>query len=423
MHEGSGGSDGKNAKNNSISAPVPAHMTSETETLIAYLRARFLSNPATVAVLLVQVDHLLRINQRSGTAMGDAILREVARRLSTFAAEEFGHNCQIVRLDGPRFVLIPATNATLGALRAHKRSLHTLLAQPLVSDPGRQLVIRIVATEFASIEGTHGVEMNLRRAIERLSEPTSAQDGAQVTAAIANNEVTIRFQPQYGTRDGEPIGCEALLRWNHPQLGLLGAAPLVTAAHAAHLECALTHHAHGLALREVAAWPCTMKALRIALNITAADLGDPEFQRRFCDQLRQFSIDPRRITLELTEQEMLSDPASAEQLGTLRAMGCKIAIDDFGTGYSSLALLAALPIDYLKIDSGFTLLLDNSVRDRIIVRAIVDMAHALGLSVIAEGVENKAQLDQLALLGVEAWQGFLNSGPVASAQLCALLTD
>ena len=135
-------------------------------------------------------------------------------------------------------------------------------------------------------------------------------------------------------------------------------------------------------------------------------------------------VDPDRLTLELTEQAMLSDPASAaEQLAQIRALGVAVAIDDFGTGYSSLSLLARLPIDYLKIDSGFTRTIDGSDRDRIVVRAIVDLARALGLLVVAEGIEHETQLARLKELGVATWQGFLKSGPVPAGELPALLDD
>ena len=120
---------------------------------------------------------------------------------------------------------------------------------------------------------------------------------------------------------------------------------------------------------------------------------------------------------------MLASPdRAADQLATLRTLGCRIAVDDFGTGYSSLALLAQLPLDYLKIDSGFVRAMDASERDRIVVRAIAELARALGLGVIAEGVETEAQRAMLADLGVDYWQGFLGSDPVAGERLAALLS-
>ncbi|MGB3803641.1 MAG: EAL domain-containing protein, partial [Sphingopyxis granuli] len=202
----------------------------------------------------------------------------------------------------------------------------------------------------------------------------------------------------------------------------LGAGPLVTAARAARLECELTEHAHRVALAEVARWPKPLGKLRVSLNITAADLGDPAFADRLAAMIKAARVDPDRLTLELTEQAMLSDPTSAAaQLAQIRSLGCAIAIDDFGTGYSSLSLLARLPIDYLKIDAGFTRTIDGSDRDRIVVRAIVDLARALGLLVVAEGIESESQLARLKEIGVATWQGFLKSGPVPGDELLALM--
>ena len=308
---------------------------------------------------------------------------------------------------------------SLGALRAQERALHVALAEPIVGDPNGRLSIRIAAALMTRDES---VAEQLRAACDQLARPASARDGVMVHAALSQNEVVIHYQPQYDVATGEMAGVEALLRWQHPELGLLGAGPLVTAARAARLECELTEHAHRVALAEMAAWPKALAKLRVSLNIIAADLGDPEFAGRFAAMAKAAKVDPDRLTLELTEQAMLSDPASAaDQLAQIRALGVAVAIDDFGTGYSSLSLLARLPIDYLKIDSGFTRTIDGSDRDRIVVRAIVDLARALGLLVVAEGIENERQLARLTELGVATWQGFLKSGPVPADQLLALM--
>lgn len=370
-------------------------------------------------VILVQVDQMARINNSAGTAAGDAVLDEIGRRLENFASDEFGHGSSVERLDGPRFLIVPATPLALGALRAQERALHVALAEPIVGDPNGRLSIRIATALIARGES---VPDQLLQACEQLARPASARDGVMVHAALSRNEVVIHYQPQYDVVTGAMTGVEALLRWQHPELGLLGAGPLVTAARAARLECELTEHAHRVALAEVARWPRQLAGLRVSLNITAADLGDPEFAARFAAMVKAAKVDPDRLTLELTEQAMLSDPASAaEQLAQIRGLGAAIAIDDFGTGYSSLSLLARLPIDYLKIDSGFTRTIDGSDRDRIVVRAIVDLARALGLLVVAEGIENERQLERLGELGVATWQGFLKSGPVPGDQLPGLM--
>jgi len=378
-----------------------------------------LRHDADVGVMLVQVDQMARINNSAGTAAGDAVLDEIGRRLESFATDEFGQGSRVDRIDGPRFLIVPAVPLSLGALRAQERALHVALAEPMVGDPKGRLAIRIAA---ALIVRDEPVAEQLRTASDQLARPASARDGAMVMAALSRGEVVIHYQPQYDVATGAMSGVEALLRWQHPELGLLGAGPLVTAARAARLERELTEHAHRVALAEIAAWPGALANIRVSLNITAADLGDPEFAERFAGMARQANVDPARLTLELTEQAMLSDPASAaEQLAQIRAFGCAIAIDDFGTGYSSLSLLARLPIDYLKIDSGFTRTIDDSDRDRIVVRAIVDLARALGLLVVAEGIEKPQQLERLKELGVATWQGFLKSGPVAGDQLPGLL--
>ena len=392
-----------------------------SETLSACVRkleSLHARHDADAGVMLVQIDQMARINISAGTATGDAVLDEIGRRLENFASDEFGQGSCVDRLDGPRFLIVPSAPMSLGALRAQERALHVALAEPIVGDPNGRLSIRIAA---ALITRDESVAEQLRNAGDQLSRPASARDGVMVNAALSGDEVLIHYQPQYDVGTGEMIGVEALLRWQHPELGLLGAGPLVTAARAARLECELTEHAHRVALAEMANWPKSLAKLRVSLNITAADLGDPEFAGRFAAMAKAAKVDPDRLTLELTEQAMLSDPASAaEQLAQIRALGCAIAIDDFGTGYSSLSLLARLPIDYLKIDSGFTRTIDGDDRDRIVVRAIVDLARALGLLVVAEGIENERQLARLSELGVASWQGFLKSGPVPGDQLLAL---
>jgi len=386
---------------------------------VRHLEELHLRHDADIGVILVQVDQLARINNSAGTEAGDAVLEEIARRLESFAGDEFGRGSHVDRLDGPRFLIVPAAALSLGALRAQERALHVALAEPMVGDPNGRLAIRIAA---ARITRDEPVAEQLRTASDQLARPASARDGAMVKAALAAGEVVIHYQPQYDVASGAMTGVEALLRWQHPELGLLGAGALVTAARAARLECELTEHAHRVALHEMAGWPKALAKLRVSLNITAADLGDPDFADRFAAMAKKAGVHPGRLTLELTEQAMLSDPASAAaQLAQIRDLGCAIAIDDFGTGYSSLSLLARLPIDYLKIDSGFTRTIDGSDRDRIVVRAIVDLARALGLLVVAEGIEHEAQLSRLKDLGVATWQGFLKSGPVPGDELVALL--
>lgn len=381
----------------------------------------YLSKYDAIGVILVQADELARINNSAGPAAGDSILEEIGWRLQNFAGDEFGAGALVIRLDGPRFIIIPAKALPREALLVQERSLHLTLAEPLVGDPHGRVALRIAT---AMIDRQTPVDQQLRTACDALSRPASAHDGAQVKAALEGDEVRIVYQPQYDTLTGHMVGVEALIRWDHPELGLLGAGPLVTAARAARMDKELTQHAHRVALREAGQWPPELVALRLSLNITAADLADPDFADRVARMAAEEGVTQSRLTLELTEQTMLSDPASAAaQLAKLRAGGSSIAIDDFGTGYSSLSLLARLPIDYLKIDSGFTRTVTGNDRDRIVVRAIADLAKALGLAVVAEGVEDEAQLAYLAALNIGVWQGFLRSEAVAWQDLPALVAQ
>lgn len=378
------------------------------------LHARY---DADAGVILVQVDQMARINNSAGTATGDSVLDEIGRRLENFASDEFGQGSCVDRLDGPRFLIVPSTPMSLGALRAQERALHVALAEPIVGDPNGRLSIRIAA---ALITRDDSVAEQLRAAGDQLARPASARDGVMVHAALSQNEVVIHYQPQYDVATGEMTGVEALLRWQHPELGLLGAGPLVTAARAARLECELTEHAHRVALAEMATWPKALAKLRVSLNITAADLGDPEFAGRFADMAKAAKIDPDRLTLELTEQAMLSDPASAaDQLAQIRALGVAVAIDDFGTGYSNLARLRALPIDRIKLDRSLIAPVAAAEQARAIVQAVIGLIHGLGCEAVAEGVESTAQAEVLKIIGCDVVQGYNIAEPMDEAAFIA----
>ncbi|HEX7819346.1 MAG TPA: EAL domain-containing protein, partial [Sphingobium sp.] len=240
--------------------------------------------------------------------------------------------------------------------------------------------------------------------------------------ALDRGEIQILFQPQYAMADDRITGVEALARWQHPVHGEIGAASLFTIAERSDFLVPLSDHIHARALGEAAAWPQALAHLRVAINVTAADIAQPEFVDHFLDLVNQAGIERERVTLEITESGLIENlNAAALLLTRLRSAGFLVAIDDFGTGYSSLAYLKSLPLDYLKIDSTIAQDIVGSHRDRIIVRAIIDMARSLDLHVIAEGVETEQQLALLARAGCDVYQGFLRSRPLASAALIALV--
>lgn len=236
--------------------------------------------------------------------------------------------------------------------------------------------------------------------------------------ALTADEVEILFQPQVEMAGGRIIGAEALMRWRHPELGELGAERLLDAAERAGLVPALSANVHARALAAAAAWP---ERLRLSLNVTAEDLAEADFAASIAALVAESALTAERITLEVTERGLIEDPdRAAKVLSDLRAGGFRVAIDDFGTGYSSLAYLSQLPLDYLKLDRALTQDIGGSSRDRTVVGGVIDLAHSLGLTVIAEGVETEQQRDLLARAGVALWQGFLRAGPVSNAELMQL---
>jgi len=229
-----------------------------------------------------------------------------------------------------------------------------------------------------------------------------------LTDAIANGQVLIRFQPQFAMNDNHLIGAEALARWQHPQMGELGASILFSVAERAGLMQPLSQHIQKEALKQAAAWPAALSNLRLSLNITAQDLAVPDFVEHFGKMVEESHFDPNCLTVEITETDLISELDRAAGLcADLRNRGLRVAIDDFGTGFSSLLYLKSLPLDYLKLDGAMSADIEGSSRDRVIVRSVIALGRALNLSLIAEGVETLEQRDSLAEEGCQFYQGFL----------------
>jgi EAL domain-containing protein (putative c-di-GMP-specific phosphodiesterase class I) len=245
---------------------------------------------------------------------------------------------------------------------------------------------------------------------------------ADLRLALERGEIGIMFQPQYGCRDDYIVGVEALARWNHAQFGQLGADTLFDAAERSDYLLPLSLHIQQEALRQAALWPAALGALRLSINVTAADLSQGDFVAHLLAMVDGSGFPRDRLTVEITESGLIENIRSAgDAVRQLREARLRVAIDDFGTGYSSLAYLKALHPDYLKIDSGLTRDVAGAHRDRIIVRGIIAMAKSLSLTVIAEGVENETQLALLAREGCDLYQGFLRSAALESAALIDLV--
>ena len=248
---------------------------------------------------------------------------------------------------------------------------------------------------------------------DRPSPPLVVRDEA-LAAAIAEGAIELRFQPQIEPVSGRIVAVEALARWT----GEPDAEALFRRAARARLEERLSRLVQRQALRQVGQWRGPLAGIGLSLNIIAEDLERDDYPDWLLAELVAAGVEPDRLTLEIVESSLIADrPAVAIRLARLRAAGIRIAIDDFGTGYSCLAYLTALPIDKLKIDRALIADLVGGSRDRILVKALIRLAAELGLDVIVEGVESRAQLQYLAEWGCDLYQGFLGAGALDEVEL------
>jgi EAL domain-containing protein (putative c-di-GMP-specific phosphodiesterase class I) len=259
-----------------------------------------------------------------------------------------------------------------------------------------------------------GVEER-ERANERRDAPGPRRKQDDLLAAvIAHQQIAVVFQPQINPVSGEVLGAEALARWDR----VAGAEQLFARAAAAGLSESLSRLVQHKALRAAAAWEGPLRRLRLSVNLLPDEMSSDSYVDWLLDEVRSVGIDPKRVTIEVTESALLSDlDAVAARLERIRQAGLKVALDDFGAGYASLAYLGTLPLDALKIDRGLIARIGTSERDRIVVRSIFSLARDLGLSVVVEGVESTAQLVLLAEWGCDLYQGFLGAGALDEVEL------
>jgi EAL domain-containing protein (putative c-di-GMP-specific phosphodiesterase class I) len=225
--------------------------------------------------------------------------------------------------------------------------------------------------------------------------------------AVARGEIEVHYQPQVSFGSGRVTGAEALVRWRHPSLGLLSPDRFVPIAEQTGLIRDIGHLALRRACEQAVEWDHEGCPFTVAVNLCASQFQDPALVERVAGILAATGAEPSRIVLELTESMVMQEPEHARAvMGALRRMGLQLALDDFGTGHSSLASLKRFPIDQLKIDRAFVRGLPGDVDDVAIVRAIVAMAHGLGIMVVAEGVESEAQFEALHAEGCDEFQGF-----------------
>ncbi|GAB2760184.1 putative bifunctional diguanylate cyclase/phosphodiesterase [Amycolatopsis magusensis] len=244
----------------------------------------------------------------------------------------------------------------------------------------------------------------------------------QFRQSVEDGQVSVHYQPKVTLPNRHVQGVEALVRWVHPEFGKLDPDEFVPAVEAAGLIGVLTEFVLEQSLRRVRKWLDEGLRISAAVNLSVRNLADEEFPRKVVEALDRFEVPPELLTFELTESGVMSDPQKALPiLRELHSLGIVLAVDDFGTGYSSLAYLRQLPVDQVKIDKSFVLGMGTDLGDLAVVRSIVELGHSLGLTVVAEGVEDDVARDQLEAMGCDVAQGYLISRPLAEDRLEAWL--
>jgi len=237
-------------------------------------------------------------------------------------------------------------------------------------------------------------------------------------SAITNDELSLHYQPKVDLQTGKTCEVEALCRWHSPTLGHVSPAEFIALAEASDLIKPLTEWTIRRALRDCRDWHEAGVELKVAVNLSARHLQDARLSSWLRDLFVATQTKPEWLELEITESAIMMDPERAARiLHALRALGVLISIDDFGTGYSSLAYLRSLSVDRLKIDRSFVAIIEQSKRDRVIVESTIDLAHALGLQAIAEGIETQSQYEVLRHLGCDVGQGYFIAKPLPLERL------
>jgi diguanylate cyclase (GGDEF)-like protein len=387
-----------------------------------------------VALMLIDLDDFKEVNDALGHQAGDELLREMARRL----AARLVPTDLLVRLGGDEFALVmtlaQGEDARPGADRVLER-----LAQPLVVE-GTRVRVDASAGISESDAAASTISELLRRADvamyaakknasarvqlydPQLDEANHARIAmiTDLDAALANHEFLLHYQPKIRVGTGATIGAEGLVRWQHPTRGLLHPDAFLALVEQSGLMSAMTRMVLEAAVTQLAAWRASDLQLSVAVNLSASDLLDEQLAERIVALLAEHDVPIGALQVEITESVLMTDPERARtMLEKLRRMGLRIAVDDYGTGYCALAYLRDLPIDELKIDRTFITDVTADPRSAAIVRSTVELAHALDLEVVAEGVEDQSALDLLADFGCDFAQGYHFSRPLPADEFAA----
>ena len=389
---------------------------------------------APLAVLMLDLDRFKHVNDVLGYSFGDRLLKAVAQRL---AEQDFGPDGMVARLGGDEFAIFLARGDATAAMRVAQRIVQSF-EKPLVledqtvdlssgigvacwpthAQDADALLSRAEVAMYAAKHKTTVIQM-YDAALDSSSTQTLSLL-SELRHAVEHGELRLFLQPKIALDSDRVVAAEALVRWQHPQRGLVPPMSFIPFAEQTGFVRQLTLWMFEEVARIWAGLQSEAQPMRIAINLSTRDLLDLEFPAKLDVLLARHQVPSSAFCLEITESAIMDDPQRAEQtLNRLSASGFKLSIDDFGTGYSSLAYLKRLPVDELKIDKSFVMGMEKDDDDAKIVRSTIDLAHNLGLSVVAEGVENALIWDKLKALSCDEAQGYFISKPVPVSDFVA----
>nr|WP_235986785.1 EAL domain-containing protein [Pseudomonas triticifolii] len=402
------------------------------------IRQRVQRTGRSLALLHINLDRFKLLNESLGHEVADQLLKHVARRLNSAMPEAD----IIARLSGDEFAVLFDAYANLSSLARVTSRLLSKLRVPLsvgghelvisasvgislLPDSAREVSALVSQANMAMQHAKHMGGNNFQFFTESLQASTleRLQMEIQLRRAIEEHQLLVFYQPKLSLRSGRLDSAEALVRWHHPQRGMVPPGDFIGLAEETGLIGAIGEFVLRKACWQACEWQRQgMAPIRVSVNLSVHQLRQGKLVSLVRQVLEETGLEPQWLELELTESQLLD---SVEHISAtfqqLRELGVKLAIDDFGTGYSSLSYLRRFPVDYVKIDQAFISGLDDGTGDAAIIQAIISMAHSLGLKVVAEGVENQSQLEFLREHGCDEVQGYLISRPIEASAMAAML--
>ena len=384
-----------------------------------------------LGIFFIDIDHFKQINDTLGHEAGDAVLQQVARRLS----ESLRASDTLARLSGAEFVGVVETTRR-AELAVIAETVQSQFRRAFTADGGELFITASIGVSSYPTDGLDAKTLlrNADRAMYRAKaegrdthrfysprhHPSAAGALAFISSlrhAIDRDELVLHFQPLVNLRHGGVDGIEALVRWQHPSLGLVPPADFIPMAEESGLILSIERWVLQSAMRHAAMFHCE-RPLKVAVNLSTRHFDHPALLTELRTFIRAADFDPRLLELELTESGIMHHPKRVlHHLKAFRRLGVRVAIDDFGTGYSCLSLMNRFPLHALKIDRSFVSDCATNATNQALVAAIIRMGHALGLEVTAEGVETLEQLAYLRAQGCDRAQGWLFSAPVIASEL------